>query len=98
MNKVQANEIIFQELTRFYKLCKYIPSPANWMQFLETLDHDTAVKLDAEYTWETAWKHLFIYTHWYVQTHHKSEIDEIMKSALLPEVYQHYKIRYKPNS
>lgn len=95
MDKQQANEIILQELPRYYKLCTYIPTPANWVQFLETLSVETAAKLDAEFNFQTAWKHFFIYQHWYIQTHHKQEIDTIMKHALLPEVYKYYQVRYK---
>lgn len=95
MTTQQKIEIINQELRRVYKLCKYAPSPANWVQWLETLPPAKREQYEKKYTWETAWQHVFVYTHWYLQLHHKKEVDKVLQMVLMQQVYEYYLKHYK---
>lgn len=96
MDQLQANKIIVEELSRYYDLSKYLPSPAIFEEFLNSLDPETAKKLKAQYNHETGYKNLWIYKHWYHQKYHYKEMDELMKLVLLPGVYSYYTKRFKP--
>ncbi len=92
----QIKEIIYSELSRVYKLCKYIPSDQKYEQWLETLDVKRRIATRAKYNDSlSAYNKLFPYRHWYIQSNHKAEIDSIMQMVLLPEVYKHYLKQYK---
>lgn len=97
MNSTQIKEIILSELSKVYKLCKYVPSLIHYEQFLETLPKDLKIQVKAKYQDSTtAYNKLFIYRNWYIQTHHKPEIDKIMQMVLLPQVYEYYLKHFKP--
>jgi hypothetical protein len=97
MTTHEIKEIIFAELSKVYKLCKYVPSIVQYEQFLETLPIQRRIAIKLKYQDSTtAYNKLFIYRHWYIQQHHKKEIDCIMQMVLLPDVYNHYLKFYKP--
>lgn len=97
MHSKTISEIIYSELSKVYRLCVYIPSQVQYEQFLETLPKQRKATLQAKYHDSTAaYNKLFIYRHWYIQKHHKREIDSIMQMVLLPEVYNHYLKHYQP--
>lgn len=97
MHSKTIKEIIYSELSKVYRLCCYVPSLVHYEQFLETLPKERKAMIRAKYQdSETAYNKLFIYRHWYIQKHHKQEIDAIMEMQLLPEVFTHYLKFYKP--
>lgn len=93
------NEIIYSELSKVYRLCVYVPSLVQYEQFLETLPKERKAMIRAKYQdSEVAYNKLFIYRHWYIQKHHKREIDSIMEMVLLPDIYKIYLKRYQPQT
>lgn len=96
MTSKQIKEIIYSELSKVYKLCKYIPSEQQFELFLETLSFERRQYIKAKYENSiAAYNKLFIYRHWYIQKYHKQEVDNIMQMVLLPEVFAVYQKRYK---
>lgn len=96
MSSKEINEIIYSELSNTYKLCMYVPSEQMYEQYLETLPIARKIVIKARYnTSSQAYNKLFQYRHWYIQTHHKAEIDSIMQMVLLPHIYKVYLQRYK---
>lgn len=98
MNKIEANQIIYTELSKVYAICKIEPTNEEWETFLETKSTWFQDAFKA-YHVATAWKELFIFRHHVLRKYHAQYIDELMKINLdkfhpgLFAMYQKYYIQ-----
>lgn len=95
LNQVELNEIVFNELNQYYRLCSVPPVQHH---FDEWVNENLPANLRGSYPFENVeqcWKNVWMFRHWYMQKNFGTIVDELMKITLQPDAFRYYVLRYR---
>ncbi len=100
LNQVELNDIVLDNLNRFYAMCSVPPVQHHYIEWLLRAKELDLRSIDVEFfdpvtPVEDAFKKCWSFKHWYMQKYFGDHVDALMQISLEPDSFRYYQQRYQ---